>query len=200
MALAAARHFALDQHKSLRADAVELLLRSVCRLSNIFQADRANIGSDGLLLPVTKNGSPFMLPLTPDMRALIGETGAGLIFPGDLTCKKRLIEDLRRTMNDIARSGGFNGDFTREFFKDGTRNPHHWSAHDFRATAMMWFKSQRDPATGIARSRSMCAKRYSTIAPVQLRRDTTTAMPPTLTGNTRRAVTQSKNGTGISTT
>lgn len=134
---------ALDQHKGRRADAAELLLRSVCRLATIYDADRINLCEAGLLLPKTKNGTPFMLPLTATMRALAGEPGNGLIFPGNLTYKAKLIESLRETMTASAAEDGFNGTFVGEFFEGRKRNPHYWSAHDFRDTATMWFKNQR---------------------------------------------------------
>ncbi|WP_114227017.1 MULTISPECIES: tyrosine-type recombinase/integrase [Sphingomonas] len=137
---------ALDRLAGPRANAIEFLLRSVCRIGNILDAKKENVGERGLLLPKTKNFTALMVPLTDSMKALLGDTeGAGNIWPGHLRRKAGFVdEELRPMMEEIARADGFNGTFNVEHFADKTRNLDFWTPHNFRDTATTWFENQLD--------------------------------------------------------
>ena len=100
-----------------RAKAIECLLRSVCRRSDIFLSQHNWLSGERLMIPRTKNDQPFLVYLHPSMLALIDP------LPQDAPITTRLfdysddwlghgLDELRIEMNRLARLEGFNGDFS----------------------------------------------------------------------------------------
>ncbi|MEQ8663117.1 MAG: integrase arm-type DNA-binding domain-containing protein [Gammaproteobacteria bacterium] len=52
---------------------VRLLLLTACRLNEIGQLTKDQVGEDALYLPETKNGRPHVLPVSKDVRSILGE-------------------------------------------------------------------------------------------------------------------------------
>ena len=117
-------------------EATEFALRSVCRRDENFTARWGWIQPDGLLVPasVAKMSQSILVPLTPQMLALIGERppnakDGDLIFGADSRWLQKALEGIRPIMTRIATDEReFNGDFADE--EDGV----HFTLHCFRDT------------------------------------------------------------------
>lgn len=117
-------------------EATEFALRSVCRRDENFTARWHWMQPDGLLVPasVAKMNQSILVPLLPQMLALIGERPADakdgdLIFGAHSRWLQKALEGIRPIMTLIARKErGFTGDF------DDDEDKAHFTLHCFRDT------------------------------------------------------------------
>jgi integrase len=148
-------YVAKDRHKSPKdkrsevVRATELLLRSVCRRSDIYKAQWAWVSPRGLHIPKTKNSAPLLLPLTASMVALLGERPeeGGPVFTSKLDWLSHSFEDIREVMTEIAAKDGFNGSFRAKWLDadETEHNPYYVTLHNFRSTFITWATEQRNP-------------------------------------------------------
>jgi integrase len=123
-----------NDESSVFARAFEILLRTVRRKADIFEARWTWLQGDDLIIPATKNGEADKLWLHPSARALIGEQPADakpgdFIFPVAATSTKKPLTRLRRAMTLLAKADGYDLDYTDE------KGEAHFTLHDLRTTA-----------------------------------------------------------------
>lgn len=138
----------LEELGGREAQAVEFLLRSLCRRDENFAAKWSWLrGDENLLIPATKAvgrnavSYPLLLPLTSSMRKLIGDRPKGSAPDAPLwgvtsSWLAHWFLKVRRTMTGLARKEGVNADFINEFIGEA-RNEHYFSFHDFRDTGKL---------------------------------------------------------------
>lgn len=120
-----------DQH----ARAIELLLRTVSRRSEIYLAQWDWLDGERLIIPRTKNGSTNVVWLSPTCRHLIGDRPQGVrpqqrIFSVNAQSTAKPVRRLRIAMSEIAAADRYTFDFNR------AGSTEHWTLHDLRTTAI----------------------------------------------------------------
>ena len=130
----------LRQTKPRWADALESLLRCVCRRADLFNTQWGWIDDGRITVPSTKNETKLLIPVVPQVAVLIGgrpvaAQDSDRVWVNDIdTLGSDSLDVLRPLMTRIARAEGFSGDFQ-------AKGPHRFSVHDLRTAATTWLSA-----------------------------------------------------------